>query len=416
MNLKIFIISCIFPPEPLTSATTASDLVDALVAKGHDVTVFTSFPNRPSGCLMKGFKRRWKQVEYTDGYRIIRSWHTLSRRSSFLSRTMENITFGLTSTWQLYLEQRPDIVYMDTWPVFAQGLNSWVLKHFKVPIVCSVQDIFPESLIERGLIQPNSFFSRILQQLDAQHLFRCTQVTTLSHSMVELLIKNRKLPPGKVQYIPNWLDADQFPIDLPKNNSFRVSLGIDPGKFLAVFVGSLTASAGVELYIEVAERLSSDVNVKILLVGDGVSRSKIEREIADKELKNIQVIYPLEQKKVPYVQAAADVLLLSLSGKILNSAAPSKLISYMFSGRPIIASVYSQSVPAQIISEAHAGFILPSQNAQAISDLLRQLSANRFLIYELGKNAKRYAEGNFSKSVVLPQLVNLLEVVAESKI
>jgi glycosyltransferase involved in cell wall biosynthesis len=361
--MKIFIISCVFPPEPLASAFTSADLAEEMVRRGHEVIVFAPFPNRPSGYLMDGYVRKWKQIEYKDGYKLVHSWHTLSKKSLFFSRTAENISFGLTSTWQILREKPPDVAYINTWPLFSQYMNSRLLKRHRVPVVSSVQDIYPEILIGKGLLKANSWISRVIRQANLYYLQHCTMVTSISPGMVKLLIEDRGLPPERIQFIRNWLDASVFCPDQPKNGVFRQKFGISSEVFLAMFAGSLTMAAGVDLYVKVADKLSSRNDIRILLIGDGSVREKLEKDITSMKLKNIQVVYPLHSAQVPEVQAAADVLLLSLSGEIAQSAAPSKLIAYMLSGRPV----------------------------------------------GLGSNARKYAEANFSKQVLLTRLADLLE-------
>ncbi len=413
--MRVFIVSCVFPPEPVTSALTSADLADEMARRGHEVIVFAPFPNRPTGNVMDGYVRRWKQVEYKNDFKIVHSWHTLSKKSHFIPRVMENISFGLTSTWQLLMEKSPHVVYMNTWPVFSQNFNSWLLRRLGIPIVCSVQDIYPESLTGKGMLKKDGWISRVIRYADLRHLQRCTKVTSISSPMLDLLIKNRQLPKEKIYLVPNWMDASKFLIGLQREGHFRQLHGINSGLFLAVFAGSLTMSAGVGLYLKVAEMLSHRKDIRILLVGDGSMREKLERDIVVSKVKNIQVVSPLREQDVPEVQAAGDILLLSLSGEMSQSAAPSKLIAYMLSGRPTVASISSESATAKILSEAEAGFVLPPDDPRAVAELLIQLADNRSSLDQLGKNARKYAETHFSKQVVLPIIAGMLESVANRR-
>ena len=239
-------------------------------------------------------------------------------------------------------------------------------------------------------------------------------VTTISTGMMELLINDRRLPPQRVQCIPNWMDNSIFLPNQPKDGPFRQKLGLGPEVFLATFAGGLTMAAGVDLYVKVAQKLFSRNDIRIFLVGDGSAREKLEEKIAALHLKNIQVIYPLHSNQVPEVQAAADVLLLSLSGEMSQSAAPSKLIAYMLSERPVVASISAKNAVGQILAEADAGFVLPPDDPQAVADLLIRLAEDRSSLQRLGENARRYAKDNFSKHVLLPRLADLLESTGSS--
>jgi colanic acid biosynthesis glycosyl transferase WcaI len=286
-----------------------------------------------------------------------------------------------------------------------------VLKRLGIPIICSVQDIFPEVLSGKDMIKPNGRLFRIIRNYNSRHLHRCDMVISLSKSMVDLLIKDRGLSPKKVHFIPNWMDASKFPPGLPRDGVFRKKLGINSEVLLAVFAGSLTMAAGPDLYVQAAGKLSGRTDIRILLVGDGSMREKLQKDIASRGLDNIQVVYPLKSEELPEVQAAADVLLLSLKGRMLQSLVPSKQIAYMFSGRPVMASLSKENTAAKILLEAEAGFVLSPDDPQAVADLMARLAQDRSSLHRLGDNARRFAEENFSKLIVLPRLVSLLESV-----
>jgi colanic acid biosynthesis glycosyl transferase WcaI len=413
--MRAFIITDVFPPETIMNAFTSGDLADELTRRGHEVVVFAPFPNRPSGHLCDGYSRRAWQTEEKNGHRIVRSWHTLSRESSLLSRSMENLSFGITSTVALALVKRPDVVYMNTWPIIAEGLNSLVLRWKRVPFVSAVQDVYPESLTGKGILKSNGVVSRTMKALDRRFLRRCAVVTTLSDGMRIQVIEDRLLRPERVVTIENWLDTSKFPPGLPRDGPFRKSLGVGAERFVAVFAGSLNRFAGIDLYVDAAEELHGCDDVLILLVGDGSMRLWAEAEIAQRGLKNIRVVCPLLPEKVPEVQAAADVLLLSLTGEAMQTAAPSKLVAYMLSARPTLASVSPGSTPATIVEEAEAGIVIPPNSPIVLARELRECAQRGERLKAMGENARSYAEARFSRDVQLPRLANLLEEVAGAR-
>ncbi len=46
--MKIYIVSCVFPPEPLVSAQTSAQIAEEMTELGHQVKVFAPFPSRPT--------------------------------------------------------------------------------------------------------------------------------------------------------------------------------------------------------------------------------------------------------------------------------------------------------------------------------------------------------------------------------
>jgi colanic acid biosynthesis glycosyl transferase WcaI len=410
--MKISIVTGVFPPESPASAVTAASVADELVRRGHRVSVFAPFPNRPSGRLMPGWRMAWRHERERNGYSVVHSWHTLSTSSTFASRFLENVSFGATSTLQMLCEERPDVVYMNTWPIFAQNMTSWALTRRGVPVVARAADVYPETLIGKNMIRADSILARTMLRFDNAHMRRCARIITLSDAMRDHLVSARGLAPDKVHCIPEWRDADVFPVCDDVNNAFRREHGIAPSTFVAMFAGALTLSAGPALYVQVARLLREHRNILILLVGDGSERPKLEAEIRRAGLDNVRIIFPLTPEQVPEVQGAANVLLLSLTGDMSESAAPSKQVSYLLSGRATIASVTPKSSAARIVSESKGGYVLSPDAPEPVAELLLRLANDPSPLATMGSNARAYGEAHFSSRAVLPKVMELLESVA----
>lgn len=409
--MRVHMISDVYAPEPVTSAMTAQDIVGELVKRHHEVTVFAPFPNRPTGRLIEGYQRAWKHVEQRDGYQIVRSWHTLSKTSNALSRTAENLSFGLTSTLQLMQAPRPDVVYMNTWPIFAQWLNTTALYRRRVPVICVVHDLYPETFAETANLSLDNWPMRVMAAIDKQVYRKSAVLTALNPVQQAYLIASRELPSDKVKVFHDWIDASNFPPDAPRDNAFRSQHGLSPDVFVAMYVGSMTRMAGLELYIEAAEQLRHRQDIQIRLVGDGAMRKEVEQQIEQRGLDNIRLIYPLQPQDVPDVQAAADVLMMSLLIGSAEHTTPSKLLFYMFSERPVLASVKHDSPAAHIIEDADCGEVVQQGNAQDLARHLERMANHRSSLPQLGKNARRYAEAQFLKASALPRICDFIEQI-----
>jgi colanic acid biosynthesis glycosyl transferase WcaI len=295
-------------------------------------------------------------------------------------------------------------------------MNLAALRLSKVPIVCAVKDIYPESLIDKGMLNPRGVLANGLMHLNRLMLRRCDRIVTLSPGMADLLVRTRRLRPSRVIVVPNWVDAASYPSIPATESVFRREHGIPEDAFVAMFAGSLTLSSGAMLYVEVAQALESYRDLQIVLVGDGSLRDSLARAVAARRLTNIRLISPLLPADVPAVQASADVLLLSLAGGMSHSAAPSKQVAYLFSGRPILANVPGDSYAAQIIRDAECGEIVPPNDHQATAAVLLRLSRERASLLGMGLRARKLAEATFSRSLVLPKLVRLIEMVGTRQV
>lgn len=96
--MRVLIVSAVFPPEPVVSSQTSAQIAQALVERGHDVTVIMAFPNRPAGKLFSGYSRRLFQHKKSHaGVELVRCSSFLSPKSRMANRFLENISFGFTA-------------------------------------------------------------------------------------------------------------------------------------------------------------------------------------------------------------------------------------------------------------------------------------------------------------------------------
>ena len=136
--MNIIVLTSIFKPEPIVGAQTALSIARELASRGHKVTVVTSFPSRPAGKLYAGYKRRLYQKEQDpSGFEIVRCFSVPSSKSTLLSRFVENISFGFTAALYLLFLRQVDIVYSNTWFIFASGFMSLTMRIRRIPYVIS---------------------------------------------------------------------------------------------------------------------------------------------------------------------------------------------------------------------------------------------------------------------------------------
>ena len=377
-----------------------------MVERGHQVTVLAPFPNRPQNEVYPGYRRRWRWQEQREHYPVVHTWHTISKQSTIPSRGAQNISFGVTTSLEIAFHQRPDAVFVYNWPLFAQAMNVSVLSLLRVPILLWVRDIYPESLLKSRSgwwWKPVSWLSLLLDRFVYS---QCRTIALPSQDAANHIETSRGVPSSKLRVVPDWIDTTPFEAPL---YDFRARQNLSRETFVAAYVGGLTRTAGLELYLEVAERLRYEPEFELLLVGDGSYRQSLQEQIQIRRLTNIRLIRPLEMKDVPSVQAAADVLMLSLSVGEADLAVPSKLLFYLFSGRPVLASLNPDGAAGRLVVEAQAGHVLPQGDPDAVADALRHLATDTTLRQHMGKSARSYARKHFTAESRVPEICEALE-------
>ena len=313
--MQVKIVTSIYPPEPVISAQTSASLARLLAANGDDVTVITAFPNRPAGKLYSGFKRRlFQRDSSTDGYKIIRCFATLSSASSLSSRFLENISFGLSAGIALLILSKPDVVYANTWPVFATGILMLIARLRRIPVVLSVQDVYPVSLVIQGRIEAKSFSAKSLRSIDTWISQQAETIIVISERFADIYRTSRQVSAEKIRVIPNWTDETMFSVQNSELDIRKVQ-AINSQDFLVVYGGNIGVGAGLETAIEAMEYLQDERQVQLLIAGEGSQLSACQDLAAQLAPQNISFHTPWPTEETVALLKAADVLLLPTVGR-----------------------------------------------------------------------------------------------------
>ena len=391
---KILIIAAVFPPEPVVSANRTFSLAKEL-SKKAEILVISPRPTRPFGYDFKAV------TEAFPFRRIVLSSFTYPK-SRLLGRFRESYSFGRNVI--KFIRQEKDVlrcVYVSSWPLFAQKMIVRECKRKHIPAVMSVQDIYPEALVEK-LPMFKRWFHQILLPIDKYSLGNASGLVTISNTMKEYLVSTRNLSSSKVHVVSNWSQAEA---------SQRAFIsGPDKSRgdlFTFMFLGSLSPTAGVAHLIK-SYGLHPLKGSRLLIAGSGSEKEALI-SLAQKYSSALIEFWEVEPEQVPEIQSLADVALLSLKKGASFFAIPSKLNSYLFSRKPVIACVDQGSDTARIISEAKCGWVLPPEDEsmlhQIMAKVIRHSEAD---LRQMGENGYLYADQHFSQKKNLKQLVDLV--------
>ena len=176
----------------------------------------------------------------------------------------------------------------------------------------------------------------------------------------------------------------------------RGNLLLHPDQFIAGYSGHLYAGRGVELLLDLAERLP---DIFFLLVGGEPQAVQQLQDLAvSRALKNVVFTGFVPNAELPLYQAACDALLMpyqhhvaaSSGGDIAPYLSPMKLFEYMACGRAILSS--DLPVLREVLNVSNA-LLLPPEDVLAWEEALRQLQVNPAFREHLGKQARQDVAG-----------------------
>lgn len=391
----ILVLSGVFPPEPVVSASLSIAIARAL-SREYDVTVLSPMPTRPNGSIYSRPDFRDEHFTHivTDSY--------VCPASKFIGRMRESLSFGrCIASYIREHHENISAIYANVWPIFSQYLAVKEAKRWGIPIVLHIQDIYPESMLGRlGII--GCMIKWPLLELDRFILRNASTVFAISENMKSYLCDTRHIEDSKVLVVRNWQDDSLFPERLEQTVR---------GKFTFMFVGSISPAAGVMLLLKAFVKAAIP-DSQLVIAGSGSDKAACEAYTRQHPEADIR-FRPVTPTEVADVQSGADVLLLPLRKGVGHTASPSKMPAYMFSAKPILACVDRGADVELVVHASQCGWVCEPENESALSEMMiRVTGMPREQLNEIGRNARRYALDHFTAAKNLNTIISSIKLIS----
>lgn len=404
MKNTVVIISGVFTPEPIVSAGLMSDLAERMSEK-YDVIVLRPHPTRPLGFHAPEFDIK------SLPYKVIELDSYTCPESKLLGRFRESISMG--NACIKYLEAHKEeivFVYNAPWHLFGRKKVAEFCKKNQIPNVTPVQDIYPESLLSKlpqvGLVQ--KIVKTFLMPYDLVTLHNANLVHTISSGMRDYLAEHRDMSKDRFVVVRNWQDERAF-INFRSEQPEK-----ETSPFTFMFMGNVGTLAGLEVVIDAFIRANLQ-DARLVIAGSGPARPALQKQAQEHKEYNIQ-FWDVPFGQVPATQAKADVMLLPVKRGFAHSSIPSKLPAYMFSAKPVLASVDSDSDSAKCIIDAGAGWVCEPEDVETLANAMRHCATiDEDELEKMGEAGFIYAIEEFSRTKNLQKLYDACVSVIESK-
>ena len=213
-----------------------------------------------------------------------------------------------------------------------------------------------------------------------------------------------RIPP-KVEVIPNFLISESIK---PQSRYTKYREEYELGeKLVVMYAGNLGNSQSFELMIKAAENHEKREDVIYVINGSGVMSETLKDKAT--ELRNLKVIDYQPIKRLSEVLATADIHIVPLRTGLGHMSVPSKIYSVFAAGRPVLASVDSETEIERIIRASGAGIAVQPDDFNSFRDRLEELIENSELREEMGNKARIWLEKWYSPEVIAGSYLDLVQ-------
>jgi len=403
--MHILFLTDNFPPEGNAPATRTFEHAHEWVNKGHKVTVITCAPNFPEGKVFEGYKNKWLSKHKIEGINVWRVKTYITANEGFIKRTIDFISFMLSSLFFGLFTRKVDIV-IGTSPQFFTVISAWALAKFKrVPFVFELRDIWPASITAVGAMKV-SWIIKVLEKLELFLYHQADLIISVTHSF-KLELQNRGVSADKIKVVLNGVDLSKYKPLPEKDTGFAKEFQLQ-GKFVAGYVGTHGLAHALDSIIQAAELLKADDDVRIVFAGGGADRSRLEKLVKACDLSNVVMIPRQAKENMPKIWSLCDVSLVSLKDTpLFSTVIPSKIFESMAMKLPIIISV-PEGESTEIIRREKVGLVIPPENPNRLAEALLNIKNNNDMYNTYATNSFLAAK-KFNRKKLSIEMMSYIE-------
>ena len=290
----------------------------------------------------------------------------------------------------LIRQVHPDAVLSGNTPIDVQAELLWHCRKLQIAFVHWIQDVYCQALkffLNRKLPLLADPFAPVFEFLDRWVASRSDHVVVIAPDFCEVL-SYWNIPEPSVTVIENWAALEEMP-QLPRENNWSRSQEFERRPVL-LYSGTLGMKHRPDLLYLLAERLKDECTV--VIITDGIGQEFLEKM---PPLKNLRILPFQPYEILAEVLASADVLLATLDIDAGKFAVPSKILTYMCAGRPILLAGPRENLSAAIIQRSGGGLVVDPNDGGAWVSAARRLVSEPLLRAQLGSKARSYAERTF---------------------
>ena len=373
-----------------------------LAAKGHEVThIYSASFQTPKG-LVSRTSNDSKTLEII-GLDLGEEF----QKYSFVKRRSQEIKYGKLLANKV--EQiRPDVVISSNSPIDAQSILFKTCSRLDMRFVFWVQDIYSLAISQvcrEKIPLFGSMIGKYYVHEEKRLLRKSDKVVSITEDFLPLL-RSWGVREKSITVIPNWAPIDEIQL-VPKSNSWSMRNELDK-KFCFLYSGTLGFKHNPKLLLSLAEEYKNDEDVLIIVISEGPAIDWLARECSRLGLHNLRLMPFQDYRLYSSVLATADVLVAILEPSAGIYSVPSKVLTYMCAGKPLLLSVPTENLASRMVRKINAGFVVTPDDERGFLASSRQLYVDANQRQSMGKSSLEYALSNFDIGKIAVQFENLM--------
>lgn len=278
-----------------------------------------------------------------------------------------------------------DTILYPTPPITLCGVVEYFKKRDNAKTYLMLKDIFPQNAVDLGMMKTTGVKGLIYKYFRKQEkkLYAISdRIGCMSPANVEYVLKhNPEVSKEKVEVFPNCIEPQDISLTGEEKVELRNKYGLPLDKKIFVYGGNLGKPQGIPFIIECLRAEKDNEKAFFLIIGDGTEYVKLEKYYNESRQTNFKLLRRLPSNEFDKVLCACDVGLIFLDHRFTIPNFPSRLLSYMQAGLPVLACTDTATDIGKIIVEGGFGAWCESNDENLFLNMIEQMNGDNIEKY-----------------------------------
>lgn len=306
---------------------------------------------------------------------------------------------------------KPDVVISGNTPTEAQSGIERACRGVGARFVFWCQDVYPWAvarLLSRRLpLGLGRLAGTAYRMMERGQMRRAGHVVHISEAFLDYS-DGLGVSRNRVSVIPNWGALAGLPM-LPRDTAWADEQGLATGKRF-LYSGTMGLKHDPGLLAALAAQSLPDEQVIAVAAGVGA-----DALAARSDLVRLTCLPLQPYERLAEVLASADVLLAMIEPEAGAFSVPSKILSYLCAGRPVVLSAPRENLAARLLEETGAGTVVAPGDTDGFVAAARGYAADPDAAARAGAAGRAYAETHFDIARVADRFEDVFRSAREAR-
>jgi glycosyltransferase involved in cell wall biosynthesis len=297
------------------------------------------------------------------------------------------------------LRNRPDVVVLTNVPLMTAYAVRKALARHGIPVVLWHQDLLSVAMAGELHAQLPGPVARILaaelRRREKEIVERVAAVVPIDGSFVTEY-QRWGVQRSEVHVLPNWAPLDEI-VPVPRDGAWSRRNELRPDAFRLLYSGTLGRKHNPLLLLDLLEAMKArGVDAELIVVSEGEGADMVAGA-SNGSRSDVRVLPFQPAADLSATLGSADVLVAVLEPMAGRFSVPSKVLSYLAAGRPVLGLMPADNAASRDLTEAGGFVASPDKTGvELAADWMKRLSDNPAELDRISKKSRDLAESRFN--------------------